>query len=99
MRAALRLRLDFRESIANPELREVNVSVHELLLALLALGSRVLLLYETLVSSHVKRSSCSAALDTHVRLLFHRAMDPTTLLLLLVGVPPTPSSLRVRVWR
>src|SRR5262252_3362426 len=26
-------------------------------------------------------------------------MDPTTLLLLLVGVPPTPSSLRVRVWR
>src|SRR5215475_6002013 len=26
-------------------------------------------------------------------------MDPATLLLLLVGVPPTPSSLRVRVWR
>src|SRR5215813_8736227 len=26
-------------------------------------------------------------------------MDLTTLLLLLVGVPPTPSSLRVRVWR
>src|SRR5262245_16904315 len=26
-------------------------------------------------------------------------MDPTMLLLLLVGVPPTPSSLRVRVWR
>src|SRR5215470_1985747 len=26
-------------------------------------------------------------------------MDSTTLLLLLVGVPPTPSSLRVRVWR
>ena len=26
-------------------------------------------------------------------------MEPATLLLLLVGVPPTPSSLRVRVWR
>src|SRR5499426_2394555 len=26
-------------------------------------------------------------------------MGPATLLLLLVGVPPTPSSLRVRVWR
>src|SRR5262249_5570315 len=26
-------------------------------------------------------------------------MGPSTLLLLLVGVPPTPSSLRVRVWR
>lgn len=24
---------------------------------------------------------------------------PQTILLLLVGVPPTPSSLRVRVWR
>src|ERR671938_1139362 len=27
------------------------------------------------------------------------AMNPDPLLLLLVGVPPTPSSLRVRVWR
>ena len=26
-------------------------------------------------------------------------MNPDPLLLLLVGVPPTPSSLRVRVWR
>src|SRR5919109_3503028 len=26
-------------------------------------------------------------------------MDPYPLLLLLVGVPPTPSSLRVKVWR
>src|SRR5437870_10457769 len=34
-----------------------------------------------------------------MQLLFHRAMAPSTLLLLLVGVPPTPSSLRVRVWR
>ena len=34
-----------------------------------------------------------------MKLLFHRAVDPATLLLLLVGVPPTPSSLRVRVWR
>src|SRR5499425_2593556 len=28
-----------------------------------------------------------------------RRVEPATLLLLLVGVPPTPSSLRVRVWR
>src|SRR2546425_6122007 len=35
-----------------------------------------------------------------MKLLFHSVvMDPATLLLLLVGVPPTPSSLRVRVWR
>jgi len=34
-----------------------------------------------------------------MKLLFHGGMDPATLLLLLVGVPPTPSSLRVRVWR
>src|SRR2546427_6382039 len=34
-----------------------------------------------------------------MKLLFHCDMDPATLLLLLVGVPPTPSSLRVRVWR
>jgi len=31
--------------------------------------------------------------------MFHEGMEPATLLLLLVGVPPTPSSLRVRVWR
>jgi len=31
--------------------------------------------------------------------MFHESMEPATLLLLLVGVPPTPSSLRVRVWR
>ena len=34
-----------------------------------------------------------------MKLLFHSHMGPATLLLLLVGVPPTPSSLRVRVWR
>jgi hypothetical protein len=34
-----------------------------------------------------------------MKLLFHRGVDPATLLLLLFGVPPTPSSLRVRVWR
>src|SRR5256886_13583777 len=34
-----------------------------------------------------------------VKLVFHERMEPAPLLLLLVGVPPTPSSLRVRVWR
>ena len=34
-----------------------------------------------------------------LKLMFHEGMEPATLLLLLVGVPPTPSSLRVRVWR
>src|SRR6267142_7178621 len=54
---------------------------------------------ETIVSLPVKRSASGAALDTAMKLLFHGDMDPATLLLLLVGVPPTPSSLRVRVWR
>ena len=31
--------------------------------------------------------------------MFHRAMSQPPLLLLLVGLPPTPSSLRVRIWR
>ena len=31
--------------------------------------------------------------------MFHCPMAPQQLLLLLVGLPPTPSSLRVRVWR
>src|SRR5262245_30279513 len=39
----------------------------------------------------------AAAFDTFVKLLFHKRMG--TLLLLLVGLPPSPSSLRVRVWR
>ena len=34
-----------------------------------------------------------------MKLVFHERMEPAPLLLLLVGVPPTPSSLRVRVWR
>src|SRR5438132_12634252 len=34
-----------------------------------------------------------------MKLLFHSGMDPATLLLLRVGVPPTPSGRRVRVWR
>src|SRR4029453_3112973 len=46
-----------------------------------------------------KRSVLVAALDSDMKLLFHRGVDPATLLLLLFGVPPTPSSLRVRVWR
>src|SRR5262249_12458324 len=46
-----------------------------------------------------KLSLRNAALDTNLKLVFHRPMGPATLLLLLVGVPPTPSSLRVRVWR
>src|SRR6266699_588627 len=54
---------------------------------------------ETIVSLAVKRSASGAALDTAMKLLFHSGMDPATLILLLVGVPPTPSSLRVRVWR
>src|SRR4249920_2330983 len=39
------------------------------------------------------------ALDTRMKLLFHVCNMPQPLLLLLVGVPPHPSSLRVRVWR
>src|SRR4026209_2554814 len=35
-----------------------------------------------------------------MKLRFHPVMDAAaTLLRLLVGVPPTPSSLRVRIWR
>src|SRR5215471_20968584 len=41
-----------------------------------------------------------AALDTMLKLLFHSLMSTgSTFLLLLVGLPPNPSSLRVRVWR
>src|SRR3989440_6277828 len=59
----------------------------------------LLLLHETIVSHFVKGSSSDASLDTTMKLVFHQHMEPAPLLLLLVGVPPTPSSLRVRVWR
>src|SRR5206468_12714524 len=59
----------------------------------------LLLPHETIVSPLVKGSSSDASLDTMMKLVFHERMEPAPLLLLLVGVPPTPSSLRVRVWR
>src|SRR5262249_44534574 len=71
-------------------------SVHDLLLPLL---NHLLLLHETIVSFRVKQSLRDAAFDTEMKRVFHTPVGPTTLLLLLVGVPPTPSSLRVRVWR
>jgi hypothetical protein len=47
----------------------------------------------------VKGNLARAGIDTWAQLLFHGRNMPRTLLLLLVGVPPHPSSLRVRVWR
>src|SRR5678816_3978175 len=68
------------------------------ILSITVLSFSTLLLYETIVSSDVKRCGLGASLDTQMQLLFHRGMS-STLLLLLVGLPPSPSSLRVRVWR
>jgi hypothetical protein len=46
------------------------------------------------------RGGGPATLDIGVQLVFHQSnMRQDPLLLLLVGVPPTPSTLRVRVWR
>src|SRR5262249_25512339 len=57
----------------------------------------LLLLSVTVVSHECQAGLRRAAFDTSVKLLFHTGM--ATLLLLLVGLPPSPSSLRVRVWR
>src|SRR5262245_9070825 len=53
--------------------------------------------YVTVVSHRCQVGAMAAAFDTCVQLLFHTGMG--ALLLLLVGLPPSPSSLRVRVWR
>src|SRR5262245_35647105 len=57
----------------------------------------LLLPYVTVVSHQCQVGAMAAAFDTCMQLLFHTGMG--TLLLLLVGLPPSPSSLRVRVWR
>src|SRR5258706_9341942 len=43
--------------------------------------------------------SSGCAVDSVRQLMFHMAMSQPALLLLLLGLPPAPSSLRVRVWR
>src|SRR5215471_3608009 len=59
--------------------------------------SALLLPAVTVVSHGCQANWRQASFDTSLKLLFHTSV--ATLLLLLVGLPPSPSSLRVRVWR
>src|SRR5438067_8849139 len=45
------------------------------------------------------RCQADVSLDTCLKRLFPETVSQPPLLLLLVGLPPTPSSLRVRIWR